>query len=87
MADYNLFSLLKRKDTGVLHLFHSRLNGNACLVQSPHISICHRMSLNESESTVFSCEDEDTARIECAKLGRVVCGTCVSNLYADNEAG
>lgn len=85
MTEYNLFSLLKRKNTGVLHLFHSKLNGDACNVEPHKLSICQRMSLDESEATIFRCENENEARRRCAEIGREVCGTCVSNLYADND--
>lgn len=81
MSDFNLFSLLEKNNTKELHLFHSRLSNSAC--NALNDSICNKMTLSENSKTIFSCKDENEARKKCAELGRQVCGTCVSNLYAD----
>jgi hypothetical protein len=40
------------------------------------------MAKTQSAENIFTCKDEQEAREECAGLGRHVCGTCVSHLYA-----
>jgi hypothetical protein len=80
MSDFNLFTLFKKNNTNELHLFHSKLE-SSCKVKQD--SICKKMTYNEKSETVFTCKDENYARTKCAELGRQVCGTCASNLYAD----
>lgn len=75
-----VYTLKKKKDTEELHLFEAAMNlDNSC---SPEYnSICKKMNKNESSANIFTCQTENNARIECAKIGRLVCGTCVSHLY------
>ena len=75
-----VYCLKERIKSGELRLFEATPNTNGCV---PHkSSICKKMSLAETENMIFSCLDENNARLECAKQGRKVCGTCVSSLYA-----
>lgn len=79
-----LFSLNKRKDTGEYHIFLNKKNSENKCVFAETESICGRMTKTQSApKAVFSCKSEDKARAECAKIGRDVCGTCVSHLYTD----
>ena len=78
------YTLKKRKHTNELHLFKGRMiNANRC--NSLDISICSKMDKSQSEGNTFTCFNEDEARITCAQLGRDVCGSCVSHLYANND--
>lgn len=77
-----VYTLKKKKDTEELHLFEAEMNtaGTECTPKEK--SVCREMDKSESSSNKFTCEDEKTARIKCAEIGRAVCGTCVSHLYA-----
>lgn len=75
------YSLLRRKDTEELHLFEGDMQPDkTCTV--PNKSICLMMIKAESDKTIFSCKNENDARVSCANQGRKVCGVCVSHLYA-----
>jgi len=73
------YTLKMKKDTQEYHLFKGKMTDKACT--SSDTSICEKMSKSESAKNVFACKDENSARIECAKIGREVCGICVSHLY------
>jgi hypothetical protein len=76
-----VYTLKKKRDTNELHLFPGEMkNQDACTSQLK--SICEKMTSSESVANRFTCYDEDAARIECAKIGRSVCGICISSLYA-----
>ena len=75
------YSLKKKKETSELHLFRAPMNGTNC--QPEKSSICNKMKLSDRVADEFVCKTESIARIKCATLGRQVCGTCVSHLYAD----
>ncbi len=78
-----LYSLIEKKDTEELHLFKSNktpLLGD-CLKEPS--SICRGMNMKEKGKIIFECENEQDARMKCAKIGRKVCGTCVSHLYSN----
>jgi len=79
MSDYNLFTL-KKNDSGQLHLFRSKKNLKGDY-NSENQSICNKMEFKKGSE--FLGKSEQFARTKCAELGRAVCGTCVSNLYAD----
>lgn len=75
-----VYTLKKKKDTEELHLFRATpAPDNKCIPESQ--SICKKMDKNESSENRFACQSETDARLECAKIGRQVCGTCVSHLY------
>ncbi|PHR58995.1 MAG: hypothetical protein COA44_02270 [Arcobacter sp.] len=46
-------------------------------------SMCRAM--DNIKGSKFACKDEKTAFIECAKLGKSVCGNCMKELYGNNE--
>lgn len=74
------YTLKKNGDTEELHLFEGDMTTEAC-TSNPK-SICKKMSKSESGGNIFTCKNEKEARSKCAELGRKVCGTCVSHLYA-----
>ena len=73
------YTLKKKKDTKEYHLFEGDFTPDGC--NSPSLSICEKMKKSDSEKNVFTCLDENEARIQCANEGRKVCGICVSHLY------
>ncbi|MGH1386663.1 hypothetical protein [Kordia sp.] len=78
----NVYILRERKSNGELHLFvASPTEENECRAQQK--SVCGQMDIEEDSLTVFSCQPEERARTQCAKIGRNVCTTCVSHLYMD----
>lgn len=75
-----VYTLKRKKDTNELHLFEGKMvSDDEC--RSNLKSVCGMMEHSEGEN-IFQCEDEQSARERCAKLGRQVCGVCVSTLYA-----
>ena len=79
-----VYTLKKKKDTEELHLFEAvPAEDNRCTPKK--MSICKKMSKDESEGNIFACESEDNARTKCAKIGRQVCGICVSHLFTTYE--
>lgn len=80
----NVYILKQRKSDGELHLFLANsIDRNKCYSQQK--SICGCMDVEEDSYTIFSCQPEDLARKECAKIGRSICSTCVSHLYRDES--
>lgn len=75
------YTLKQKKETEELHLFEGEFTEpGKC--NSGATSICGMMAKVDSARNVFTCLNENDARIECAKIGRKVCGVCVSHLYA-----
>lgn len=75
-----VYTLKKKEDTNELHLFRANLApDNKCTPEK--LSICKKMDKNESTENKFACQSESESRKECARIGRQVCGTCVSHLY------
>jgi hypothetical protein len=75
-----VYKLLKKKDTEEYHLFECTPRANdKCSCNKT--SICGKVESSESVKTVFACQTEDYSRTEIARIGRTVCGTCVSHLY------
>lgn len=80
---------LKEKETGQWHIFECHKEGmylKNCVCERH--SICNHMELDRSQcfgEKELTCLDEQAAREKCAEIdmGRKVCGTCVSHLYAD----
>jgi len=70
------YTLKKKKDTGEYHLFIGKMTAEGCT--SREISICGKMNKSESSGNSFGCEEEDSARKKCAKIGKAVCRDCVS---------
>jgi len=63
-----------------MHLFEEKIISTG-QYSTENTSIYEKMNRSESEKTIFTCKDESTARLKCAKVGRQVCGICVSHLY------
>ena len=77
------YTLKEHKDSGELHLFEGEMyvNNPDYKCSSASKSICKKMNKSESKRNHFSCTTEQNARERIAKIGRKVCGTCVSHLY------
>jgi len=73
------YTLKRIKNTEELHLFKGEFTEEDCT--AGQFSLCGQISKDDSDGNIFACKTEEQARIECAKIGRKVCGTCVSNLY------
>jgi hypothetical protein len=73
------YTLKKKKGTGEHHLFQGRMTSEGCT--SEQLSVCGKMDKSDSAGNIFACEEEDSARRKCAKLGRAVCSECISRFY------
>ncbi len=71
---------LRKSDTNELHIFLDKKNDAGCTTNGTN-SLCTKIPLARSPSSLFRCKTEAEARIECAKAGRSVCGGCVVKLY------
>ena len=79
-----VYTLKRKANTEELHIFRATpASDNKCTPERE--SICKKMNNNESSEVIFACLSEDDARVKCAKIGRQVCGTCVSHLYETYE--
>jgi len=76
------FTLKRKKSNNEYHLFKSfEVKDNSW--QTFNSSLCDAFTMDEfSPTNKFEMLCEEEARIEIAKLGRKVCGNCVSHLYA-----
>lgn len=80
------FSILKLAQTGEHHIFEGKLTSKDPLIcESSRNSICRKVLLSGTDNIGERCLAEDVARKVAAELGRSVCGTCVSRLYATAE--
>lgn len=80
------YSIRKRKDSDEHHIFEGRQTSREPLeCKSQPESICRKSRFSETKWIRFSCLSEEQVRMKAATLGRVVCGTCVSHLYATPE--
>lgn len=79
----DVYTLKKKKNTGELHLFKGVMQpDNRCTTYKQ--SICKQMEKSEIEGkNAFACATEVVARMKAAKIGRNVCGICVSHLYGN----
>jgi len=77
-----VFTCYKKSDTDEYHLFEGNLDPVARTCTVPSKSICKKMNKSEKSDVHFACQKEADARLQSAKHGRAVCGTCVSHLYA-----
>jgi len=73
------YTLKKKKGTEEYHLFDGRMTAEGCT--SKQISVCGKMDKEESSGNEFSCEEEDSARKRCAKIGKKVCVDCIGHFY------
>jgi hypothetical protein len=74
------YTLKKKKGIEEYHLFEGKMTAEGCT--SKQFSVCGKMDKAESSGNEFSCEEEDSARKKCAKIGRAVCVACVSHFYS-----
>lgn len=80
------FSIRKLEETGEHHIFEGKLTKKDPLeCMSSKSSICNKVQRDDTKHIGKSCLAEDVARHAAAVLGRAVCGTCVSHLYATPE--
>jgi len=76
----NVYILREHKESEEMHLFlASKTEEYGC--HSQQKSICGKMDIEEDSKTIFSCQPENSARKQCAKVGKNVCSTCVGYLY------
>ncbi|GHS82586.1 hypothetical protein PAGU2196_34200 [Pseudomonas sp. PAGU 2196] len=75
-----VYSLRKKENTEEVHIFLADKTDTGCVSRLK--SICRKMAKAETSDQVKTCLKEGEARTESARLGRQVCGTCVSHLYA-----
>jgi hypothetical protein len=73
------YTLKKKKITGEYHLFEGRMTEEGCT--SKQLSICGKMDKSDSTGNYFACEEEDSARKKCAKIGKAVCIDCIGRFY------
>lgn len=75
------------EETGEIHIFEGYFNPEGGCTKSMRC-ICKKVYKSECEFKYIitrMCLNEDEARKKAAKLGRKVCGNCVSSLYTSYE--
>ena len=77
------YTLKEHKDSGEFHLVEGEMyvNDPNHKCNSQKKSICKKMDTSDNKENRFTCATEQEAREKIAKIGRKVCGTCVSHLY------
>lgn len=77
------FQLRTKDVSGEKHLFGAARDANGVITASLH-SQCKKVEwkITSIMAADFEFKKEDEARMRCAEIGRKVCGTCVSTLYA-----
>lgn len=74
------YSFKKKNSTNEIHIFEGKFTIDSCNANSE--SICKKTKLNEGNWLEGStCLNEQQAREKAAKIGKSVCGICVSHLY------
>jgi hypothetical protein len=73
------YTLKKKRATGEYHLFEGKMTEEGCT--SKQLSVCGKMDKSESAGNIFACEEENSARKKCARIGKTVCSICVSHFY------
>lgn len=79
------YSFKKKLDSGEHHIFEGEFRpaGEKPACSAHTKSICKKVSNNVSTTWIGEhCLTEQQARVVGAKLGRTLCGTCISHLYA-----
>jgi hypothetical protein len=74
------YTLKKKKGSQEYHLFEGRMTAEGCT--SKELSICGKMVKSDSSGNEFSCEEEDSARKKCAKVGKAICVECITHFYS-----
>ncbi|WP_046756074.1 hypothetical protein [Kordia jejudonensis] len=76
----DVYILREHIDSGEMHLFlASKTKEDECYAKQK--SICGKMDADDASKTIFSCQPENSARKQCAKVGKQVCSKCISYLY------
>ena len=76
----NAYSFKKKNNTNEIHIFEGKFTIDGCNANSE--SICKKMKSNDGEwLNNNTCLNEQQARENAAKIGKNVCGICVSHLY------
>lgn len=90
MSEEKLYGLIKNinVENEELHIIEVEIDdydndGNPKYVASTEKCICKRLRYNEGRFLKSSVGNEADMRYYCAKKGRQICGTCVSNLYGN----
>jgi len=81
-----VYTIRKKKDSEEHHIFEAEWipDSDPRSCSSDLKSICQKLGRGHSAAigANTNCMTEGKARREAATLGRVVCGICVSHLYA-----
>jgi len=78
----SVYTFKKRKNGKEIHIFQGEMTSlTHCSV--PALSHCKKMNQVDGDQVENGCRSETDARNIAAKLGRPVCGICVSHLYSD----
>jgi hypothetical protein len=75
------YTLKKFGETDEHHLFECKMSQDKKTCSPVAKSLCKGMSKEDGVTNVFIGKEESEARAQCAKVGRSVCGNCVSQLY------
>lgn len=76
-----LYTLKQNPKTLEYHLFEATATvDDRCVPEKK--SMCKAM--DNVSGNKFACKEEKEAFIECAKLGKKVCGNCMKELYGTN---
>lgn len=77
IRDDKVYALNLLRDKEEFHLFEYDYPEEGM----PAKSVCEKMDVRDRSNTVFVDKDEEEARLGCAKVGRRMCGVCISHLY------
>lgn len=77
-----IYTLKEHPRTGEYHLFEATpAPEDRCTPEKK--SMCELM--DTVKGNIFACKSEKEAFLECAKLGKKVCGNCMKELYGNDE--
>ncbi len=75
------YTLRKNKESEELHLFRGIKKTDRC--NPDEEALCGAVGFEDTEAIQnFVCLDEESTRIEAAKIGRKVCSNCIKTFYA-----
>lgn len=76
-----VYTLKRKNNTQELHLFEGEMTSSKECDLNP-VSICNKVNQTAASGSIFVCKTAQETREKCAQMGRSVCGTCISHLYA-----
>lgn len=78
------YTFKKHKVTGEHHIFEGTFlpPGSDPICDIGAKSVCRKVDHEDADFVRLNCFKEQPAREAGAKLGRTLCGTCISHLYA-----